>query len=388
MRTSVGRRLLGALVAAALLAGAGLIAWRVLRPAEVRYPASAPYPASAAEARPGVTARFSGASLIVDGRLRVYANQRSLRADTPVDATTQRTPVWSYRRWPEQLTGVVAVGPIVVSRWSDGEVIALDARSGKIVWRVAGPPGPAEYGGRRTGARTVWQPPGLYTAGDTVVVGGNGLLAVGAFTGWQLWSADVPCPDGFTTSGGLIVCGGIATNATTGRAVHWAPGPAEPLGCAAARSACAGVRGSDGRGWLTAAATPVRAAALDAAGATAVGELVVVPTGTGFVAAAGTVERWRWTSADGAAARVLAVQPGRVHLLTDDRRLVTLDAATGAVRSAFTYTFGTERPTWTPGLVYAAHGFVAVERLAPSPDVAAGDGAYYFTSQTVLLAGT
>ncbi len=59
-----------------------------------------------------------------------------------------------------------------------------------------------------------------------------------------------------------------------------------------------------------------------------------------------------------------------------------------AVRSALPYTFGKEKPTWTPGAVYAAGGFVAVERLAAHPDPAAGEEAYYFTAQTVLLAGT
>ncbi|GAA0815161.1 outer membrane protein assembly factor BamB family protein [Spirilliplanes yamanashiensis] len=379
MTSSVGRRVLGALVAVALTAAAGLISWRVLRPAEVSYPLSAPYPAAPASPGPGVIARFLGASLVVDGRLRIYANSGSVRADTPADATTQRTPVWSYRRWPARLGGVAAVGPTVVTHWSDGRVVALDARTGTVAWRADAPPAPA-WPGRRTGAATLWQPPGLHTSGATVLVTGDRTVALDAATGATRWTAPTPCPGGFTTAGGLLVCAGTARTAATGAPAAWPPGPATPLGCAAAASACAGARSATGEGWLTTAATPARTPALDPPGATAAGDVVVTPAPDGFTASAG----WRWTGT----ATVLATQPGRVHLLTPDRHLVTLDAATGAVRSSFPYTFGRERPTWTPGAVYAADGYVAVERLAPDPDPDGPDAAYYFTSQTVLLAAT
>ncbi len=382
--------MLGAFAAVVLLAAAGLIAWRVLRPAEVSYPASAPYPAAATAPRPGVVGRFFGAALIVDGRLRVHARDRTVRADGPVDAATQRTPVWSYRRWPERVAGVVAVGATVVTGWTDGLLVAIDARTGTVAWRVRTGSG-SLAGDRRTGSDVLWASAGLHTAGDAVLVrGDNEVRAHDAATGDVLWTAGLAreCGDGFTTAGGLFVCrgSGTAVAVPTGARTAFPPGPAAPVGCAAAASACAGVRGADGRGWLTGAATPRRAPALDPPASTAVGDIVVAPAGPEVVASTLAGTAWRFGS--GAGARVLAVQPGLVHLLTEDRRLVTLDAATGAVRSAFPYTFGKEKPTWTPGAVYAAGGFVAVERLAAHPDPAAGEEAYWFTSQTVLLAGT
>ncbi len=385
MGSPTARRVLGAAAAVVVLAAAGLIAWRVLRPAEVSYPASAPYPAAATAPRPGVVGRFFGAVLVVDGRLRVYAGDRSVRADGPVDAGTQRTPVWSYRRWPGQVAGVVAVGATVVTRWSDGLLVALDARTGTVAWRMStGSPAPA--GDRRTGSDVLWEPKGLHTAGSAVLVRvGVEVRAYDAATGAALWTAGLPrdCGAGYTTAGGLFACHGTGTalDAATGAASPYPPGPATPVGCAAAASACAGVRGTDGRGWLTGAPAPARAPDLDQAGATAIGGVVVNPVQGGLTATTG----WRWSTPGGVVATVLAVQPGLVHLLTADWRLVTLDAVTGVQRSSFTYTFGRERPTWTPGAVYAAAGFVAVERLAPEP----GDSeeTRYFTSQTVLLAG-
>ena len=78
------------------------------------------------------------------------------------------TPFWSYRRWPEQVAGVIAgdgpTGPIVVSQWSDGELVALDARTGRVAWRAAGTAPDDGYAGRRTGASTVYAPPGLHLA--------------------------------------------------------------------------------------------------------------------------------------------------------------------------------------------------------------------------------
>jgi outer membrane protein assembly factor BamB len=72
-----------------------------------------------------------------------------------------------------------------------------------------------------------------------------------------------------------------------------------------------------------------------------------------------------------------------VYLLTSARELVTVDAATGAVRSAFPLAAGTEKTEWTPGLWQIADGYVAVERL-DDPDPRSVH--HYFTVATVVIA--
>src|SRR4051794_21040584 len=111
-------------LALVVVVAAGLIGWRVLKPAEVLSPVAAALPA-AADRSPQVTGRTNQAPLIVDGLIRVYANPRQVRADAPVDAKSVNTALWSFRRWPVQLSGVVAVGDTVISRWADGELVAL-----------------------------------------------------------------------------------------------------------------------------------------------------------------------------------------------------------------------------------------------------------------------
>ncbi|MBL7254521.1 PQQ-binding-like beta-propeller repeat protein [Paractinoplanes lichenicola] len=167
----MSRVLLRSLAALVLTAAAGLIGWRVLAPAEVLSTAATPNPASSVSAAQ-VTGRTNMAPLIVDESMRVYAGKRQVRADGPVDAKSVNTARWSLRRWPAQVSGVVAAGPTVISRWSDGVLIAVDGRTGKELWRVAtGLPAP-EYAGHRTGAATVWAPVGLRVTGDVVVVDG------------------------------------------------------------------------------------------------------------------------------------------------------------------------------------------------------------------------
>ncbi|WP_345541805.1 PQQ-binding-like beta-propeller repeat protein [Phytohabitans rumicis] len=390
-----------------------MIAYRVLAPAETVTVATTAYPAAPA-AQPGVIGSLPAAPLIVDGRLRLYATTRQVRADGPVDARTQRTPYWSYRRWPEELLGVVAVGTTVVSRWSDGELVALDARTGKVVWRAKGKPtAKAGYDGGSTGAETLYAPVGLYTAGPKVIVRDAGFLrALDAVTGQEAWRTALPgCrTGGFTTAGGQYVatdtCGGtpalefydLATGQRTGR---WEPPDAgrslivEPLGCATAHSACTALRttgGGGSKGWLTpeaAGGQPVAAPALDLPAAAVAGEVGVAVQGGAAVARAlrTGAEIWRWRG-DGTA-EVLAVQPGAVHLLTNAREIVTLDPSNGAEKSRFVLAYGRERVNWVPGQVRAGDGFVAVERLIePVPDETDDAEETYFGALPVILART
>jgi hypothetical protein len=383
------------LLALVLLVAAGLIAWRVLAPAEVLDRATDAYPA-AVPLGPGVTGKTAGAPLIVDGRIRVFAAKRQVRADAPVSAKTGYTPRWSYRRWPVQLNGVVAAGTTVVSRWSDGLLVAIDGRTGTITWRAAGPEA-GGYIGHRTGAVTVWAPPGLHVAGTSLlVVGGGRVSAYDVASGAPRWEGTCGT-DGFTTAGGQVVCGDVAYQATTGAAVRsWPVGPYTGVGCGVASSACVGLRDAAGRGWLVNGESPERAEALDTPGSTAV--LVDRQTATGRVSSAfaittGTVvagrspltggQLWRWPGR----ATVLGSGTDAVYLLTADRRLVTVDASTGAERSSFPLAVGTERTDWTPGGFQVADGYVAVERLTTGDsDPEAAD--HYFTVETVVIAST
>jgi hypothetical protein len=401
------RRIAVALLAVAVAAGTAFTADRVFGATEIVTDATGGYPAAAPVARPGVIGTLAAAPLIVDGRLRVYATKRQVRADAPVDARTQRTPFWSYRRWPAQVVGVVAVGTTVVGRWSDGLLVAIDARTGRVAWRAAGPtPERAEYTGRRTGASTVYAPDGLYTAGQVVIVrGAIQAVAVRTGDGRELWRRTTPgreCRAGeFTTTGRYLLvtgCGAeksiITYDATSGRPVAlWPPSAdvreAAPLGCRLGRSDCAGVRITDSggtQGWLLHDQRPVAAPALALKDVWLVGGLAIAPASGGVVASrsdSGT-QAWIWRGG----ADVIAVQPGRVHLLTEDHWLVTVDAATGDERSRFLFTYGRERTGWTAGLAYARGSFLLVERLAADPDPLADDDSYYFIAQPVLLAGT
>ncbi|MEU7612716.1 PQQ-binding-like beta-propeller repeat protein [Micromonospora sp. NPDC049204] len=413
-----GRRRL-AMAVAALLATVVVvvIGYRVLAPAEVSTVAQADYPQAARPAA-GVVGRLPVAPLIVDGRLRVYAAHRQVYADRPVDGRHRTTPYWSYRRWPAELTGVVASGRTVVSRWSDGQLVALDAPTGRVLWKADGPePAESDAVVRRTGAAIVWDPRGLHltdlTDGRTVVVvsGDTEARGVEVSGGRQLWRVELPgrCrSDVGTTVGGQLIgldrCAGPATvefrDAATGAVrERWRPpgGSDElvvtPLGCRSGRSDCpalrtAGPGDAAGRGWLVGVGEPVAAPALDPAGATVVGEQAVVVLDGVVVGRSARTGAELWRSADLGTARVLAAQPGRVHLLTDANELVTLDPATGRRLSRFSLNVGRDGTGWVPGAVGAGGGYVAVERLRRPVDPAGDDRRYYLTAEAVILAAT
>lgn len=411
-----GRRVLAVVaVLVALVASAG-IAYRVLAPAEVVTSARLAYP-PAPDAPPGVIGTLNAAPLIVDGRLRVYATTRRVWADQPVDAATRRTPYWAFRRWPAQVVGVVASGTMVVSRWSDGELVALAARTGRIAWRANGPPTDQGYAGRRTGASTVYEPTGLHTArtGDgrdvLLLVDDSGGRGIDPDTGRELWrfdgGRDCRAHALTTAAGQLATVDRCATppavefrDAGSGEVTgRWRPDggdpqlTVEPVGCRVARSDCPAIRttsGGTGTGWLTsdlsAPAAPVPVPALDGPESTLVDGVVVASEGGQVVGrpVTGDGEVWRWPEA----ARILAVQPGRVHLRGDSQELVTVDARTGAELSRFPLTQGRDSTTWSPGLGYATDGFLAVERLAEPVDPAADNSRYYLSAQPVILAAT
>ena len=357
------RSLLAVVSAAATV----LIGWRVLAPAEVLAPATGPAPSPVAHA-PGVTGRTAAAPLIVDGRVRVFASKRQVRADAPVDGRTTYTARWSFRRWPQQLSGVVAVGRTVITRWSDGDLVALDGLSGRIAWRTAGPPAPG-FAGHKTGASTVWAPPALHVAaGSVLVTAGSGLTAYAAGTGARLWTTTIPagCPDGFTTAGGAYVCPTEAIATATGQPIaSWPTGPSTPVACDVAASNCQGLRDAAGHGWSVAAATPVRRPALDPPATTLVGGSVYTPP---------------------PGDRVLGNWQGRALLLTPGRHLQEIDPRTGETTADFALQVGTEHLDWNPGLTQVADGYLAIERLTAGGPTDPDAPDHYFTQETVLLA--
>ncbi|MDG4822464.1 PQQ-binding-like beta-propeller repeat protein [Asanoa sp. WMMD1127] len=420
------RRVVAVLAGLVLVAGAALVVYRVFAPGEVLAEPTSTYPVAPTPRPPAVLGTLPAAPLIVDGRLRVVADKRQVRADGPVDSRYLNTPYWSFRRWPAELIGVVAAGGTVVTRWSDGELVGLDARTGRDVWRAKGEkPAVPEYAGRRTGAQTVYAPPGLFLSGDTVVVAGPTrtqafALATGA-PGWQQPAQPCPTrpdPSGFSTADGRVAvlraCDSavrlfdVATGAAAGvldLPAHMGPETVlDPLDCATPRTACAGVRVdsfAERNAWLfvngeirpaglSDDARIGRPAPLAGPGAQLVGGLAVTVDGTAIVASGidDRAERWRRELGDPRLGdpdlTILAAADGRVYVLTADRDLVTLDGASGAVVSRFRYTYFAEKTDWRPGWSYAAGGYLLTERLddLDAPD----DADYYFDPQPVILA--
>ncbi|MCW3841635.1 PQQ-binding-like beta-propeller repeat protein [Micromonospora yasonensis] len=417
MGKTSGRRRIAVALAAVLAVGASaVVVHRVLAPAEVSTVARDAYPA-VPNRGPGVIGRLPAAPLVVDGRLRVYAAARQVYADQPADGRYRVTPFWSYRRWPAKLDGVLADGTTVVSRWSDGKLVALNARTGRVAWRADGPEQIVPPKPRRTYAATVWNPAGLHVAraadGRTVLVavGPGQVDGYDLADGRRLWRVDRErgCYGavGTTATGAVIAeeaCAGPVTveflDAATGAVrTRWRPpGTSDdlsvtPVGCRSGHSGCRALRTSvpgdgSGQGWLFGAGDPVAAPALDGTDAELDGERVVSTSAGMVTARSARTGKELWRRADLGPVRIIAVEPGRVHLLTERRDLVTLDPATGAERSRFTMNIGHDGVGWQPGRAYATGGYVAVERARQRAVPDDDDQAYFLMAEPVLLAAT
>src|SRR6266545_2130383 len=163
-----------------LVAGAvvALAVTRVFAPGDTLDRAHGPYPAPVA-AYGRVYGELMHAPLLVGTRMRVYGAQNRIWADGPVDDKMPTSALWALRRWPAQLVGVVADERVVVSRWSDGKVVAIDPDTGRIAWRAdVGTGTVTAYQGRRTGAITLYEPSDFYLTSGTD--GGPVVVSVGA----------------------------------------------------------------------------------------------------------------------------------------------------------------------------------------------------------------
>jgi outer membrane protein assembly factor BamB len=394
---------------AVLLTATGVIAWRVLRPAEVSTPATSSLP-EVAHPAPGALGVLVSAPLIVDDRIRVYAKKREVWADGPPSYHYERSAYWAYRRWPAQVTGVLAMKadrPLVVTAWSDGMLVAIDTETGAIAWRVdTGDPLAEEYVGRRTGAQTVYTPPGLFAAGlAKFVTIGEQITMRSVATGQTLWT--VPSPDApeclgetFTTTGGQLLLPNTCTKTTTGldissgKALPSIPAEAvEPVSCRVGHSDCAAMRiTADGTvtGWTLGGPSPAQLRALASPGSLYDGQNVIVPDPAATLLSAvepnGQV-LWTWQPAAPAPFRLLAADRTRVLVLESDSTLVSLDPATGRFKSYASALLQHEPDDpYDVTQWYVAGTYVVLERINPGEEPSAADDEYYFTHRPILIA--
>ncbi len=337
---------------------------RVFAPGDTLDRSREPYPQPRA-AYAHVYGELMRSPLLIGTWMRVYGAQNRVWADGPVWFGVPASALWAFRRWPAQLVGVVADDHVVVSKWSDGKLVAIDPETGRIMWRADAGVGATSYQGRRTGASTVYEPPGLYLApvpdGRPVVVSERAdgeLTALSTGTGAVLWHRqfkDRPdCRRMFTGPRVVVVIDRCPVPSTvdvyaaaTGQPMAAPPaGPTVwPVGCTVGRQGCTGLAGLGG-GWL------------------------IGPDG-GFTRAPALTDTDGW----------LAV-------VTSDGDLFNIDAANGVEVSGYpAHVLGVHKP-WVPGHVYASHGYVAIERLLPGGRPEQKDSQYYYPFPTVLLTGS
>jgi len=403
---------------AVLLVATGVIAWRVLRPTEVVTPAITALP-SVTQPSPGSLGVLVSAPLIVDDRIRVFAKKREVWADGPASYHYERSAYWAFRRWPAQVTGIVAMKAdwpdepdqpdrsLIVTAWTDGMIVAIDAHSGTIAWRVEGAAVLADrYGGRRTGAQTVYTPPGLYSAGSTFVTAAAGqVTARAAGSGDTLWTVPVPAsPECLgttftTTAAQLFVHDTCAKSIarldlSNRQALPPIPGDAvEPVSCSVGRSECTAMRVTAAgtvTGWVLTGASPVALAPLAAAGSLYNGHDVVTPSADSsslsMVDGKGRV-LWTWRPAAPAPFRLLAADRSRILLLESDSTLVCLDPASGRFKSYASVLMEHEPDRrYDVNQWYVSGSYLVLERINPEVPPTAGDDEYYYTNRPILLA--
>lgn len=396
------RRIRFAIVAAtsaAMVIAAGLIVWRVLRPSEVVTAATVSYPEASVPV-PGKVGALISAPLMVDDRIRIFAKKREVWSDGPPSYHYERSAYWSYRRWPAQVTGVTLVRadlPIVVTAWSDGMLIGIDAQTGKVAWRTKGDQLAAEYTGRRTGADTVYTPPGLFTTGSAIITSSTSSLRSYQGDGTQSWSRPLPVSPEcrgteLTTQTQWLVldtCAKVIKRVDIGSGKDLpslAAGLMEPVSCVIGHSQCQAMR--TGKGWLLTGSDPIESRPLAAPGSALVDGVVITladdDKAIGHDPVTGQT-LWSWQSP--APIKLLAPGTDRVFLLTNDRQLITLNPKKGTefVWAGINLLHDPEQP-YDVQATYTSNRYIVLERTNPGEPAKAKDDTYYFTNRPVLIA--
>jgi outer membrane protein assembly factor BamB len=395
-------RLFAVVVSVVLVAALAVIGYRVFAPHDTLTRPTVAYPSVVLITDDRPFSELRAAPLVIEGRLRVYAEKWRIWADAPVGERYESTPYWAFRRWPAELVGVVSAetqaGPIVVSQWSDGELIALDAKRGEITWRAKAPVGTSHYDGRRTGATVVYEPRSLLTVrlGKQTVVISTDVGVAAAFdvsTGAQLWRRAVPgpCEQRAWTGVTLLMlpgCGGrvitmvsVATGQDLGQ---WTPPgvePATPTLCGLGRSECRLVTIGDDA-WLLREDGGLTPLPPLEPGAVLAGDRVVYPTQSGVAARRLTDGEalWSWNGTG----KLIAADTVGVYLLTQDRTVLGLSPVTGHLTELGC---ASSQPNegWQIGHVHPTDGsYLALERLTNAP-ASAADQQYYYGPRPVAL---
>ncbi len=393
-----------------LLIGSGVIAYRVFAPQEMLISPSVPYPDVQVIIDDRPFSELRAAPLVVEGRLRVYAEKWRVWSDAPVGVRYETTPYWSFRRWPAQVVGVVlaqtATATVVVSQWSDGEIVAIDARRGVIAWRDTAPvAGSRAYDGRRTGASVVYAPRSLTTVRtadrNAVIVSAPGqVLAFDATTGERLWTHELTpeCePQVWTGAGTVVVpfCGeteGSPTlsilSADTGSVLGgWTSPDAkrapEPGLCERNHTECRVVTVGVQTWLLGADGSLSRVPDLER-GAQLAGERVIYQTGVGVAARRLTDPEplWSWQGRG----ELISADSAGVYLLTSDRTVLQLSPATGHLAAVGCASAASDEG-WQLGHIYptGTGTYLALERVNRNASAAADDQAYYFGPRPIAL---
>ena len=402
----LSQRAVIAALSTVLLIAAGVTVWRVLRPTEVATAATYEYP-EADIPIPGRIGALISAPLIIDDRLRIYAKKREVWSDGPPSYHYERSAYWSYRRWPEQVTQIVLVAqedqPLIVTAWTDGQLVALHAKTGDVVWRAAGDILQDEYLGRRTGAQTVYPKSGLLTVENGFVTSHSTSIRGYSAEGIETWNhPPITTPEchgtEFTTQAQWLV---LDTCTRTIKRIDTRSGTSlpelqfdaalvEPIACVSGHSQCRGMRtiGETSRGWILTGPEPQESKPLAQPGSTLVQQLVVTIDAQAQVAGRDpNTGQAMWTWQAPSPVQLLASGTDRVFVLLTDRTLAGLDLQTGEnlTRSGINFPAEPENP-YAVSNVYTADRYIVLERVNPDVPAEANDDTYYFTHRPVLVA--
>jgi outer membrane protein assembly factor BamB len=401
-----GRKALIAGLSAVLLAASGVTVWRVLRPTEVVASATTAYPEETIPV-PGRVGSLISAPLIVDDRLRVYAKKREVWSDGPPSYHYERSAYWSYRRWPAQVTEIALVNqgnrPLIVTSWTDGLLVALDAETGEVAWRTQGDTLADEYIGRRTGAQTVYPTSGLLTTDTGFLTSHSTFIRGYSADGAETWKHQTPVTPEchgteFTTESQWLVLDTCTKtlkriDARDGKALSELQHEAatvEPIACVSGHSQCRAMRttGETTQGWILDSPEPRESKPLASPGSTLVQNLVVTndtpTTVTGRDPGTGE-PRWTWEAPN--PVQLLAAGTDRVFVLLTNRTLAGLDLETGEnlTRSGVKGPGEPDDP-YAISTIYTANRYIVLERVNPDVPAEANDDTYYFTHRPVLVA--